>query len=107
MFYELDFPFWAKINSTTLKIEKRPVGKINFVFEKDAKPARWRQLHKEGFPRPTTMKLDIAKHEYNHYSLVEFEDDNIEDFEGYDLIERREDPDPDDMNWLFPARGPG
>ena len=53
------------------------------------------------------MKLDIAKHEYNHYSLVEFEDDNIEDFEGYDLIERREDPDPDDMNWLFPARGPG
>ena len=39
--------------------------------------------------------------------MWEFDGDLIEDFEGFDLIERREDPDTDDMSWLFPTKGPG
>ncbi len=53
------------------------------------------------------MRLDIQNHENNHYSLWEHEGDEIEDFEGHDLIERRVDPDSDDMTWLFPPKGPG
>lgn len=53
------------------------------------------------------MKLDIQNHEYNHYSLWEHDGDTIEDFEGYDLVERREEKDTDDMTWLFPPKGPG
>ena len=53
------------------------------------------------------MRLDIENHNKNHYQLHEFEDDEIEDFEGWDAIERQEDPDSDDMTWLFPSKGPG
>ena len=53
------------------------------------------------------MKLDIDKLQQNHYSLSEFEEDDIEDFEGYDLFEYDEGPDAEDMTWLFPAKGPG
>ena len=41
------------------------------------------------------------------YTLSEFEDDEIEEFEGWDAIEMREDPDAEDMTWLFPTKGPG
>lgn len=40
-------------------------------------------------------------------SLYEFEDDDIEDFEGHDLVEAPEEVDAEDMTWLFPAKGPG
>ncbi len=89
LFYEIDFPFWARVNSTTLRVEKRPVGKIGLTVGKEASPARWKQLYKEGTVRPPTMKIDLAKHETYHYSLTEFEDDEIEDFEGHDLIETK------------------
>jgi len=39
--------------------------------------------------------------------MSEFEDDDIEDFEGYDLFDYDEGPDAEDMTWLFPAKGPG
>lgn len=53
------------------------------------------------------MKLDIDKHQSAHYSLSDFEDDDIEDFEGHELFEYDEGPDSEDMTWLFPAKGPG
>ncbi len=107
LFFELDFPFWAKVNSTTLKVEKRPVGKIGLTIGKATNPARWRQLYKEGEERPQTMKLDLTKQESYHYSLSEFEDDEILDFEGHDLLDKKAEKDPDDLTWLFPAKGPG
>jgi predicted membrane protein len=33
------------------------------------------------------MKLWFEKHQNYHYQLYEHEDDEIEDFEGHDLIE--------------------
>ena len=39
--------------------------------------------------------------------MYEFEDDDIEDFEGHDLIEMPEEGDTNDMTWLFPQKGPG
>ena len=107
LFYELEFPFWAKVNSTTLRVERRPVGKIGFSVAKTTSPVRWRQLFKEGEVRPPTMKLDLPKHESYHYSLSEFEDDEVEDFEGHDLIDKKIEKDADDMTWLFPPKGPG
>ena len=53
------------------------------------------------------MKLWFEKHEKFHYQLWDFEDDEIEDFEGYELIEVPEEGDRNDMAWLFPLRGPG
>ena len=40
-------------------------------------------------------------------SLYEFEDDDIEDFEGHELVDPPEEVDAEDMTWLFPAKGPG
>ena len=53
------------------------------------------------------MKLDIDKLQKYHYALSDFEDDEIEDFEGYDLFDYDEGPDSEDMTWLFPTKGPG
>lgn len=39
--------------------------------------------------------------------MSDFEDDDIEDFEGHELFEYDEGPDAEDMTWLFPTRGPG
>ena len=39
--------------------------------------------------------------------MSDFEDDEIEDFEGHELFEYDEGPDAEDMAWLFPAKGPG
>lgn len=107
IFYELKFKFWAPVNSTTMTFTRKPVGKFLFVINKATAPARWRTLHLEGTKRPPTMKLDIDKLQGNHYSLSDFEDDEIEDFEGHDLFEYKEGPDPEDMAWLFPQKGPG
>jgi hypothetical protein len=52
MFYELFFKLWDEIDSETLKIEKRPVGKLYLSFQKLTKPARWRQLWLEDTPKP-------------------------------------------------------
>ena len=53
------------------------------------------------------MKLDIEKLQKVHYSLSDFEDDDIEDFEGHDIYDYDEGPDADDTTWLFPTKGPG
>ena len=107
IFYELNFKFWANVNATTMIFNKKPVGKFLFILKKVDAPARWRSLHKEGTKRPPTMKLDIDKLQQNHYALSDFEDDEIEDFEGHDLFDYEEGPDAEDMAWLFPAKGPG
>ena len=53
------------------------------------------------------MKLWFENHQKYHYQLHEFEDDDIEDFEGFDLIEVPDSVDHNDMAWLFPQKGPG
>jgi len=53
------------------------------------------------------MKLWFEKHSRFHYQLYDFEDDDIEDFEGHALIETPQEQDQNDMTWLFPQRGPG
>ena len=53
------------------------------------------------------MKLWFEQHQKHHYQLYDFEEDDIEDFEGHELIDVPEDQDTNDMTWLFPQRGPG
>ena len=106
IFYELKFPLWGKIKED-YKFQKKPVGKFLFTLDKQGAPTRWRQLYKEGTKRPHTMKLDIDKLQQFHFSLSDFEEDEIEDFEGWDIFDYEEDGDPDDMGWLFPKTGPG
>ena len=62
IFYDLQFEFWGKVNATSYKFDRKPVGKFAFRFDKLERPARWRQLYKEGTSRPTSMKLDIDGH---------------------------------------------
>ena len=51
--------------------------------------------------------LDLPNHEANFYNLWQHDGDEIEHFEGYDLIDHKAEVDSDDMNWLFPPKGPG
>lgn len=53
------------------------------------------------------MKLNLEKHQAVHYQLYEFEEDEIEDFEGHAAVDVRDEPDAEDMTWLFPTKGPG
>lgn len=39
--------------------------------------------------------------------MYDFEDDDIEEFEGWDLMDVPEEQDTNDMAWLFPQKGPG
>jgi hypothetical protein len=78
------------------------VGKHYISVEKLNKPARWKQLYRNGTDRPPMMKLWFENHQKFHYQLYEFEDDDIEDFEGWDLIEVPDEQDHNDMAWLFP-----
>ena len=41
----------------------------------------------EGTQKPQGMKLDIGKHEREHYLLWEFEEDSIVDFEGHEMFQ--------------------
>lgn len=60
--YLLQFDFWNEINEDSVVFQRKPVGKFVFTIDKAKKPGRWRQLFKEGTPKPSTMKLDIDKH---------------------------------------------
>jgi hypothetical protein len=55
------------------------------------------------------MRLWFEKHQRAYHELSEFEDDDIEDFAGHDLIEDDDDEEVDqnDMSWLHPPKGPG
>ena len=53
------------------------------------------------------LKLWFEQHERFNYQLHEHEEDEIEDYEGHDLIEMPAEQDHNDMAWLFPQRGPG
>ena len=52
------------------------------------------------------QKLWFEKHQKFHYQLYDHEGDEIEDFEGWDLLDVPEEQDPNEMSWLFPRRGP-
>ena len=78
-----------------------------FTLPKVDSPARWRHIYNEESKRPPTGKLNLTKLAEVHTSLFDFEDDEIEDFEGWDLIEVQAEKDRDDMTWLFPTKGPG
>lgn len=60
----------------------------------------------EGTPKPQKMKIWYEKHAQYYSSLEDFEEDDIEDFAGHDMIEAPEERD-DDASWLFPPKGPG
>jgi hypothetical protein len=53
------------------------------------------------------MKIWYDKHAQYFSSLENFEEDDVEDFAGHDLIESPETIDEDDASWLFPPKGPG
>jgi hypothetical protein len=42
MFFQLHFKFWDEVDPDTVKIEKRPVGKLYITINKLTQPARWR-----------------------------------------------------------------
>ena len=54
------------------------------------------------------MRIWFQKLQQSYGALEDFEGDDIEDFAGHELIEPLdEEPDNDDMSWLFPPKGPG
>jgi len=108
MFFELHFKLWDEVDPDTVVLERRPVGKLYISVQKLTQPARWKQLWLEDTPKPALMRLWFEKHQRAYHELSEFEDDDIEDFAGHDLIEDdEEEEDKDDMSWLHPPKGPG
>jgi hypothetical protein len=104
--FNVEIELWADVNVTSLIWEYQPVGKHYISFQKENKPGRWRQLQREGDEKPALLKLWFEKHQKFHYQLHEHEDDDITDYEGHNLIDVREEGDPNEMSWLFPRRGP-
>ena len=90
-----------------MTIEKRPVGKLYITVKKLTQPARWRQLSLEDTPKPQGGKIWFDRHMQHFSALDNFEDDDIEDFEGHDFIEVEEREEKDDADWLHPPKGPG
>lgn len=107
MFFQLHFKLWDEVDPDSIKIEKRPVGKVYIQLIKLTQPARWKQLWLEETPKPDNMRIWFEKLQNHYSSLSNFEDDDIEDFAGHDLIEEEEDETTDDNTWLFPPKGPG
>lgn len=107
MFFQMHFKLWDEVDVDTLTVEKRPVGKLYITINKLTKPTRWRQLYLEDTPKPQGMKIWYEKHSRHFSSLYEFEDDDIEDFAGYDMVEINDQEEKDDETWLFPPKGPG
>jgi len=107
MFFQLHFKLWDEVDPDTVTIEKRPVGKLYVTVKKLTQPARWKQLWLEDTPKPMGMRIWFEKHQRHFSSLENFEDDDIEEFEGYDLVEIDYAEDKSDEDWLFPPKGPG
>ena len=98
---------WDEVDPDTVVIEKRPVGKLYISVKKLTQPARWKQLNLEDTPKPQGGRIWFERHQIHFSALYDFEDDDIEDFEGHDMIQdEREEPDDDDT-WMFPPKGPG
>jgi hypothetical protein len=57
--------------------------------------------------KPANGRIWLELHQRYYTSLYDFEDDEIEDFEGHELVEPPPEVDAEDMTWLFPAKGPG
>lgn len=87
MYYMLHFKLWDEVDPDSVKIEKRPVGKVYMTMKKLNKPGRWKQIWLEDTPKPPNMRLWFERHQRYHTSLEYFEDDDIEDFPGHDLME--------------------
>lgn len=62
MFFQLHFKLWDEIDVDTVKIEKRPVGKLYITMKKLTEPARWRQLYLEDTPKPNNMRIWFDVH---------------------------------------------
>lgn len=108
MFFELSFKLWDEIDVDTVKVTKQPVGKQLVSFEKLTKPARWQQIWLEDTPKPQGMRIWFEKHQLHFSALVDFEDDDIEEFEGFDMLDQDDlAEEEDDTAWLFPPKGPG
>ena len=112
MFFELKFKLWDEVDVDTIVMQKRPVGKMYIKVNKLTKPARWKQLWLEDSPKPMMMKLWWDRHVAHLYTLNEFEGDDIDEFEGWNIGDDDEDDEEeeqqgDDMTWLFPEKGPG
>lgn len=62
MYYMLHLKLWDEVDPDTVKIEKRPVGKVYIVVKKLNKPARWKQIWLEDTPKPQNMRLWFERH---------------------------------------------
>lgn len=65
-------------------------------------------MYLEDTPKPDGMRIWFDVHQRHFHSLENFEEDDIEDFAGHDMMEEEEDQELlDDQTWLFPPKGPG
>ncbi|CDW89593.1 UNKNOWN [Stylonychia lemnae] len=87
--YEVSFNFWAPVNNSSLNWKYHIHGMHNIVIQKLTKPARWRTLYKEDEPKPPMIRLWVDKHKQYQHQLFAFKDDEIQDFEGWELIDSR------------------
>ena len=63
------------------------MGKHHFTLQKARSPGRWLQLYKENTTKPLNYKLWLTHHEKHVKSLWEFENDEMDEFEGWQWME--------------------
>lgn len=99
MKYVLDLQLWGTIDPEESEWEQLGVGEISITLAKDPHPGRWLTLCLD--EKPDNLVLWFEKHQTHAYRLEEFEDDEIWEYEGWD-IENEEDDEDEDRMWNKP-----
>jgi hypothetical protein len=99
MKYVLNLHLWGTIDPEESYYEELSVGVIYIKLTKDPAPGRWMTLCFD--ERPENIMLWYEKHQKHYYRLEEFEDDDIIEYDGWD-IESDEDDEEEDIEWNRP-----
>ena len=83
MKYVLNLHFWGTIDPEESDYEHLSTGGLSITLVKDPKPARWMTLCFD--ERPENLKLWYEEHKKWQYRLDEFDQDDIYEYEGWDV----------------------
>ncbi|CDW85645.1 UNKNOWN [Stylonychia lemnae] len=100
--YMIKINLWDKIDVNKSSYEYQAVGRQHFTLAKLNAPARWRTLYQEvnetqqaldkitrNSGKPFQIRLWLQRHEKHVQQLWEFEGDAIDDYEGHQWMEEK------------------
>ena len=83
MKYVLNLHLWGTIDPEESEYEHLSTGGLSITLQKSPKPARWMTLCFD--ERPENLILWYEEHKKWQYRLDEFDQDDIYEYEGWDV----------------------